>query len=177
MLCQILLIAKDFFLHKGENTHLVEQRADQCGWGGEWMHQRNSGTVKQMSKSVQNGGLEQNSHPVTLENRWLFRKNENRHKWSSGGKEYRKQVYLQHKILKWNCKQSKSWKGLWSERWETRHLHRRLTANNVSVNGKVMNRKDLEGEKFDSEFSWNTENRSSAIGITTSCGRFHFVWA
>lgn len=139
------------------------------------MCQRNSGTVKQKSKSVQSGGLEENSHPVTLENRWLFRKNEKRHKWFSGRKEYREQVYLQHKIPKRNCKQSKSWKHLWTERQETRYLHRRLTANNRSVNWKVMNRKGLEGEKFDSEFSWNTGNQSLAIGITTSCGRFHFM--
>lgn len=38
-----------------------------------------------------------------------------------------------------------------------------------------MNRKGLEGEKFDSEFSWNPGNQSLAIGITTSCGRFHFM--
>lgn len=32
----------------------------------------------------------------------------------------------------------------------------------------------LEGEKFNSEFSWDTGNQSSVIGITTSCGRFRF---
>lgn len=133
------------------------------------MCQRNSGTVKQISKSVQNGEVEQN--PFTLESRWLFRKNEKRPKWSSGRKEYREQVYLQHKISKWNCKQSKSCKGLW-----TLYLHRRLTANNRSVKQKVMYIKGLEGEKFDSEFSWDTGNQSSVICWTgiTSCGRFHF---
>lgn len=37
-----------------------------------------------------------------------------------------------------------------------------------------MDIKVLWGENFNSEFNWDTGNQSSVIGITTSCGKFHF---